>query len=81
MSWEAGTHGLTVTELAQRMANEITYNGISMRADGAGGAVPIRKIEAVLRAAQQRNLNPYLLVGAWATESWFGKSNPSCNVF
>jgi lysophospholipase L1-like esterase len=86
LTWAAGSHGLSAEELTDKIINETIYKlndqfWISFKAGSVGTAVPRDKVLAVVKAAEKRNLNPYLLIGTWATESWFGKSKPACNVY
>jgi hypothetical protein len=74
--WTAqNTFGLTPEALADKMMREIVYQGIALK------NTPRDKVIAVLKQAQLMDLNPYILVGMWGTESAFGQSRPECNVY
>ena len=62
--------GKTPEELADYMTNilNVSYSGFSP---------PPGKLLQVLQVAKAKNVNPWLLVGIWGTESWFSQT-PQC---
>ncbi|MCA9380815.1 hypothetical protein KC678_00960 [Candidatus Dojkabacteria bacterium] len=75
MTWEGGTNGLGIDEVTDKMINEVNYAGFRL------SNVPRQKVEIVVKTAKDYNINPYILVALWGTESWFGQFNPVCNVY
>ncbi len=66
------TLGLSIPELADHMYSlNMTYLGLSFN------NVPRADVEAVLTKAQENNINPWLLMGMWATESAWSQTQ-SC---
>lgn len=68
---------LSDTQLVDKIINEVQYIGIPV---GGSNPVPREKVAALVATARAKNVNPYVLVSMWATESYFGKSRPACNV-
>lgn len=36
--------------------------------------VPLEKVVAVMQAAKTQNINPFMLLASWGTETWFGQA-------
>jgi hypothetical protein len=76
LGWTAATSkGRSPEELAQWAWENVSYQGMQLK------DTPIQKVVEVMRTAKAKNVNPFLLLGIWATESWFGQSNKACNVY
>jgi hypothetical protein len=66
---------MSAEELAQWAWENVSYQGMRL------SDTPIQKVVEVMRTAKAKDVNPFLLLGIWATESWFGQSNEACNVY
>lgn len=67
--------GMSPRELAEYMQNDLNVTYGSWRlAD-----TPTEKVVEVLERALSQNVNPWLMISTWATESWFGQF-PWCVV-
>ena len=53
---------------------DVTYNSFHLK------NTPKEKVINVLQKAQAENLNPFIVLGIWGTESWFGQYNKQCNI-
>lgn len=76
MGWtQQNSKGMSPEQLADYMIQNVTYSGMKL------SNTPREKIIEVLRQAQAQNVNPFVIVGIWGTESWFGQYKPECNVY
>lgn len=76
MTWAGSTGGKDVdTILREVLDANVQYLGQSLN------NAPDDKIKLVIEQARAKQVNPYMLIAIWGTESAFGQSNPACNVF
>ncbi|RMD77779.1 hypothetical protein D6810_00010 [Candidatus Dojkabacteria bacterium] len=73
----------------RRLVDELVRKDVNYRGIAYLKNVPKEKILAVLVESYKKNVNPFLVMGVWATESWFGQfqeinfksKEKSCNFF
>src|SRR5690606_41401291 len=67
--------GMEPEELANYLVDtlDLNYNGMYLR------NTPREKVVRVLLEARAKNKNPFIVLGIWGTESWFGQYNDLCN--
>jgi hypothetical protein len=66
------TFGLNPEQLTDMVMNEVSYAGMQL------ANTPRNKVLMVIEQAKKQNINPFILLGLWATESWFGQYKPQC---
>ncbi|MEO6728904.1 MAG: M23 family metallopeptidase [Candidatus Dojkabacteria bacterium] len=68
--------GKSPEELADYLMNtlDVTYSGFHL------SKTPREKVINVLQMAKAKNMNPFIVLGIWGTESWFGQYNLQCNI-
>ncbi len=71
----ANSFGRDPVDLADYLMNtlNVNYNGLYLK------NTPKSKVVAVLTQAKQQNINPFIILGIWGTESWFGQFSAQCN--
>ncbi len=83
MTWVGSVGSRSTEDVTQYVIDNISYFGITIDENEEFG-VPREKVQLVIETSRNKDINPFLLIGVWATESAFGTywdPNHTCNVY
>lgn len=80
MTWNGSVGGRSESEIVDYLYDDVVYKGFTLSSLN----VPKAKLAKVVSESRKKGINPFLVIGNWATETLFGTSwdpNNECNFY